>query len=314
MDLIRAYAQQVVSYLPAKGRDEVASEIYANLSEEFEDWRAGHPGRGSADFLDATKMHPMKYATQMADGSSTCLIGPRLYFSFISALKIGASITAGLYFFLAVLVALTSGSAVRSFIGVFAGLPETLLWVSAAILGVFVALEKSGEDADWLEEWSAKDLKPIDGRQPISRIETFFDLGLSTLILLWVLDIVRLPLLIQQDGAWIEDWIVSLPPWFWWVAGGLLVFDIVFSVLRLLRTHWTSRLRLTTIATNSVWIALLLFAARQPELLKVSEPLQENLSDVLPFLDRAVRGILLTICAALAVEAIVHAIRLARQR
>ena len=160
MDMIRAYAEHVASYLPTKGREDVATEIYANICEEFEDWRSEHPEGNPADYLDETKPHPMRYATQMAEESSTWLIGPQFYFSFISALKVGASITTGFYLFLAVVVALTSGSYIKSFLGVFAGLPATLLWVSAAILGVFVAIERSGERASWLDDWSSKDLRP----------------------------------------------------------------------------------------------------------------------------------------------------------
>lgn len=310
MDMIKAYAEQVASYLPASGREDVASEIYANLSEEFEDWLPAHPEANAAGFLDATKPHPMKYATQLADRASTWLIGPQFYFSFISALKAGASITTGLYFVLAVVVALTSGAYVRSFIGVFTDLPGTLLWVSAIILGVFVAIERSGEGANWLDDWTSKDLKPIGGRQPISRVETFFDLGLSTLGLLLVLNIVELPLLVRHDGAWINDWSLQLPAWTWWAAGALFAWDIGFCVIRLFRSHWSPPLRLTTIATNAAWVGLLLFIANQPDLLQVTGASAEELKDVTPFFNRVAHGTVLVIVAILAWDTISHAWRL----
>ena len=53
MDYLKAYAHQVVSYHPEKGRDELFAELYDELREEFSDWQAEHTEGDEAAFLDA---------------------------------------------------------------------------------------------------------------------------------------------------------------------------------------------------------------------------------------------------------------------
>ena len=93
MDLLKSYALEVVSYHPEKVRDEMFAEIYDDLCESCSDWMAQHPGSSEADYLDERGEHPMRYATRLAAEGQAWLIGPRFYFSFISALKIGATMT-----------------------------------------------------------------------------------------------------------------------------------------------------------------------------------------------------------------------------
>jgi hypothetical protein len=312
MDVLKAYAHQVVSYHPAKARDDLFAEIYDELCEEFSDWKAAHPGGDEAAFIDAEKQHPMRFATRLAAEGSAYLVGPQFYFSFISALKIGATITSMVFLVLGVISAIASGDYPWSFLRVLSGIPQALLWVGACILGVFIALEKSGERANWLDDWSASDLKPLDSHQQISRGETLFDLGISILALLWVLDIVNLPATIRVDGSWSGDWVLQLPGWFWIAAGALLVFDIAYSLLRLTRNLWTAPLRLASVVTNVLWISLLGYAIAQPQLVAIAGDMPEQVTNLLPIVDRAVSGVLLVICAIVAWDTVTHVWRLRR--
>ena len=193
-------------------------------------------------------------------------------------------------------------------------IPESLLWVSAAILGVFIALEKSGERASWLDDWTASDLKPIDSHQQISRTETFFDLGISTLTLLWLLDIIHFPAVIRHGGVWITEWAIHLPAWFWMVVGAMLVFDVAYCLLRLMRVYWSKQLRLTTIITNVLWIALLAFSIAQPELLSFQDPVPAEFPDFLPIVNKILIVTLVFICIILAWETLTHTWRLVWQQ
>ena len=69
--------------------------------------------------------------------------------------------------------------------------------------------------------------------------------------------------MVSHDGAWIRDWVISLPDWVWPLAGLLLVIDIVFSIYRLTRSLWTRNMRLITVVTQLIWIALLAYVASQ---------------------------------------------------
>ena len=312
MDVLKSYAHQVVSYHPEKARDDLFAEIYDELCEEFQDWQQQNPGQSEADFLDANREHPMKFATRLAAEDSAYLVGPQFYFSFISALKIGATLVAGFYLFLAILNALASGLNLRAFFSVLATIPVTLLWVSAAILGVFIALEKSGERASWLDDWSAADLKPIDEHKQISRGETLFDLGIAVLALLWLVDIIHVPLIVDADGRLLGDWLINLPDWFWIAAGALLVFDIAYALFRLTRNFWSPRLRLTSIAANLLWFALLGFAITQPDLLALQGEPTATQQDLLLIINRVLKGSLAVVCAIVAWDTVTHLWRLRR--
>jgi len=308
MNLLKAYAHQVVSYHPPADRDELFAEIYDEICEEYTDQRKKNSALSEADFLDANKQHPMKYATQLATDSSSYLVGPQFYFSFLSTLKTGASLTAGIYLVIAVVASLGSANQWRTFYSVLFEIPGTLLWVGAVILGIFVALEKGGEKATWLDNWKASDLKVADSHQSISRSEAFFDLGLSTIGLLWIIDIIQFPIVIGADHAWYGNWMVLLPDWCWIALAALFIFDIGFSLLRMTRNLWTTRLRLTTVVTNILWISIIGFIALQPQLLEVTGPVTETITDLIPALNRALK-ISLVVVAAIVVWDTVSQIR-----
>jgi len=310
-DYFRAYAHRVASYHPAAQRDEMFAEVYDELCEEFADWQADHPDRGEIEFLQAMRPHPVKFATQLAGANAACLVGPAFYFSFVSALKTAMAVVVGMHLVVAVVSVLGGTSVLNATVNMLTGLPGTLLWVGACVLGVFVALEKSGEQASWLEKWDASKLEPADGQREISRFETAFDLGLSTLLLLWLLEIVRFPAVIRPEDPWAGDWAVNLPDVAWLAAGALLAWDIAFAVYRLGRTFWTPRLRLLTIAGNVPWLALLAYAISVPGLLSV-EP--DAAGKLLPVAERALKGGLSVVFAIIAWDTLSHAWRLFRSR
>jgi hypothetical protein len=55
MDILKSYAHQVVSYHPEKARDDLFTELYNELCEEFDDWQEEHPDGDEAAFLDAKR-------------------------------------------------------------------------------------------------------------------------------------------------------------------------------------------------------------------------------------------------------------------
>ena len=229
------------------------------------------------EFLNNTRPHPVKYATRLAAEGSAYLVGPQFYFSFISALKIGATLTGAAYLALAAIYTSISGFHLGTFLRVFSGFPLTLLWVSAAILGVFVALEKSGERASWLDKWSAADLEQIDDNKPMSRGHTLFDLGIAVLALLWLVDIIQVPAFIDLESSSVSYWLIDLPDWFWIAVGVMLVFDIA-----------------------------------QPDLLSIQGESADLSPDLLQMAKNAVRGMLGCVCAILAWDTVIHIWRLTR--
>lgn len=306
-DLFKAYSHQVASYHPAELRDELFAEVYDELCEEFGDWATAHPGQGQAEFLNSERQHPMKLATDLAAEGSAYLVGPRFYYSFLSTLKAVLAIVVVAHVGLAAVSVLTGTGIPAAAWGMLTALPGTLLWTGAAVLGVFVALEKSGEKASWLDKWDASDLRPADSHNEISRFETSFDLALSTLALLWILDIVTIPAVVRHDGQWVSEFSLNVPELAWWAAGLLFAFDIAFSLYRLGRTLWTRRLRLVTVASNLLWLVLLTYVVTRPELLATAH---EDAETFLVFVEKALKGGLLVAVAIVAWETLSHAWKL----
>lgn len=267
MDLLKAYVQQVVSYHPATSRDELFAEIYDEICEEYTDLKLDNPTLSEAEFLDVKKLHPMKYATQLAAGSSAYLIGPQLYFSFISALKIGTIITVVIHTIIAAIIAVQSENLWGSFLYMIFEIPSTLLWVGIVILTIFTVLEKSGQQASWLDSWQSSNLSVSDDYQKISHGELLFDFVTSTIGLLWVLELIKMPTVLDSNKVEILDWVVLLPNWFWFVVIALLVSELVFSIVRLSRHYWTQNLRLITITTNVIWLAMIGFALSHSQII-----------------------------------------------
>ena len=305
MDYLSAYAQEVVSHYPEKIREEMFAEIYDELCEEYADWSEANEEATQAKFLEELKGHPIRYATRLAPEGQAYLIGPRFYYSFISAIKVAALVVAIVFTILAVITALASGSFLSSFIGMMVAIPGTLVWVFAIIAIVFVCLERTGEKASWLENWKAGDLKPVQSHHAIKKGETFFELALSLLLLFWILDVVPFPSVVWHDGAWMEGWKLMLPEWFFFLFGGLLVADIVFSVYKLTRRSWVTHLRSTQIVVNITWIGLLAFALAQPELIANGSD-SEFVVKMLPLLNNILKSILFVSCLIIAYDTLMH--------
>ncbi|MFT5138379.1 MAG: hypothetical protein ACI9H8_001735 [Lysobacterales bacterium] len=306
MDFLKSYAHQVVSYHPEKGRDELFTELYNELHEEFADWQDEHPEGDEITFLDAQKDHPIRFATRLAPEGSAYLIGPQFYYSFISALKVATVVTIGLHLFLGAISALSSGAYFGSFTRLLVAVPATLIWIYASIIGVFIALEKSGEKATWLDNWSASKLSPIDSHQPISKGETFTDLGISLLGLLWLLDIVQFPLVIGRDGGWITGWTANLPESIWLVIGIFLAIDIAYCVFRLVKNFWSPQLRYLTMIFNIAWIALLSYVASQTQLISLNDIETVKMQGLETLINNVVHGVLYVIVVILAVDTLKH--------
>ena len=310
MELLKSYAHQVASYHPAKDRDELFAEVYDELCEEFADWSASHPGGDEVAFLNANRQHPMRHATHLAGEHQNYLIGPQFYYSFIEALKAAAGITAGIYLAFGIVSALSSGAWVSSMLKMLFAWPHTLMWVALVILGVFVALERSGERAAWLERWKASDLKPLDSHARVSRVEAFFDIGWDVLCLLWITRLVEVPTLIWHHGEPVFGWVLNLPSVLLVIAGGLFAFDIAFSLLRLWHGFWSRRLRWTNIANNLAGIALLAWALSHRPMLSVLGPPEEDLEVLQGLVNLSLNWLLVGIGLALAWDALSHAWRL----
>ena len=314
MDFLKTYAHQVVSYHPEKARDDLFNELYNELCEEFDDWQEEHPDGGEAAFLDAKKEHPMRFATRLAPEGSAYLIGPQFYYSFISALKVATFVTIGFHLFMGAITALGSGAYFGSITRSLMAVLGTLVWVYASILGVFILLEKSGEKATWLNNWTSSKLDPIDGHQPISKSEIFVDLGFCLLGLLWLMEIIPFPFIVGYDEKWISGWTFNLTDQFWAGIGILLVIEIAHCIYRLVKIFWSPKLRLLSIVSNMVWIGLFSYFANQALLVSPGELASEGMQDLQGLINKVIDGILYGVMIVLALDTMNHVWKLLKHK
>jgi hypothetical protein len=264
MDLLRAYAEKVSSYLPQKIRSETADELYDSLCEEFQE-QAEQSDLSESDFV-RSQIHPIKRATQLGEGEKLYLIGPGFYLSFIQAIKVAAMVVAVIHVGLFALTAWTSDNLIQVFLQTMSNYVSSFTNVAFIIGLIFIVIEKTGERADWLDSWNVKDLERSYGKQKISKFETLFELNVAVIVFLWLTKAIELPAMMRIDGVWLADMMVNIPDLVLSIMIGMLAFDILVSAFKLLRGYWSSMLRVATLVSSLIWIGLLVAVIQIDEL------------------------------------------------
>lgn len=256
MELLKAYANKVASYLPAQQRESMRDEIYADLCDEFDDYQT------SVESLLANKPHPMRYAAQLAEPNQGYLIGPQFYFSYLETLKGVAAVICVVFIVLGLLEFDTSRSLIGSLLRMGSSILEAIVWNAAIVTGIFIALERGGERASWLDTWKVDSLKHWQSAQRISRTTIAFELGMSIFLLAWLLGIFEPPTFFWR-GQRVEDVQLMITDGLRWAFIALLLVDILQAVWQFFEPVWSDPKRWTRIGFNALWIIALLLAWTQ---------------------------------------------------
>lgn len=193
MELIDRYIYAVTEHLPADSREDVSNELCANIEDMLPDNATNDDVRAVLEKLG----NPIKLANEYYQ-TKKYLIGPSLYDSYISVLKLVVGIVAVVFVSISLLdMMLTpSGNAelfemsIDSFVNMFIGISVNML--VAAIQGItqaflwvtltFAILERTKINEGKLpftnKKWSIDDLPtlPIPDKKKISRGETIFSM------------------------------------------------------------------------------------------------------------------------------------------
>jgi hypothetical protein len=190
MKLIDRYVYAVTERLPEDTREDVSRELHANI----EDMLPENPTESDVRLVLEELGNPMKLADEYSPNKKY-LIGPGLYDSYFSVLKLVIGIVAS------VLVGITllewafdppvSGKLtemsiqffVNMVVTVIQGVLQSSLWVTV----VFAVLERSGVNEGKIpfvkKKWSLDDLPtiPVSSKRKISRVETVFSMFCTVL-------------------------------------------------------------------------------------------------------------------------------------
>lgn len=314
MDLLRAYAEKVSSYLPQKIRSETADELYDSLCEEFQE----HAEQGEVSELDfvQSQIHPIKRATQLGENEKLYLIGPGFYLSFIQAVKVAAMVVAVIHVGLFALSAWTSDNLIQVFSQTMSNYVSAFTNVAFIIGLIFIVIEKTGERADWLDSWNVKDLERSYGKQKISKFESLFELNVAVIVFLWLTKAIELPAITRIDGVWLADLMVNIPDVLLSFMIGMLAFDILVSAFKLLRGYWSSMLRVATLASNLIWIGLLVMVIQIERV--VTEDMLEgavdlNLADIVSSINTGIDTVLTVAIIFIAWDSVTQVYRLSQK-
>jgi len=255
MDIIRAYADKAASYLPKNIRQDTADELYDSLSEQLEE------AEQSSDFtamdLITKQPHPIRMATQMSDSEQLHLIGPVYYLSFVEALKVAAIVIAVIHAGLFGLEAWGSDNLIQAFVKILSNFPGVYFDAVAIIGLIFVAIEKTGQRAKWLDKWKVNDLIRESQNQKISTFESIFEMNIAAIVMLWMGGFIKLPFMLHQDNGWVADIAAQIPNLIIVFIFILLAFDILMSAIKLLYRVWSPQLRIVNLISNAAWVIIL---------------------------------------------------------
>lgn len=192
MNLIEKYVYAVTEKLPESMREDIKKELHANI----EDMLPENPSEEDIKRVLEKLGNPVRLANEYS-GAKHYLIGPDVYDSYISVLKLVTGIVAVVFLIISVIEKaanpIQNEGILQMSIDIFThtlgavieGIIHGFIWVTL----VFAILERTGINEGKLpfikQKWSAEDLKEVEvsNKRRISRVETSFGMFFTMLFL-----------------------------------------------------------------------------------------------------------------------------------
>lgn len=192
MKLIDRYVYAVAERLPENIREDIKKELYANIEDMLPENPTEEDIKGVLEKLG----NPVRLANEYS-GAKRYLIGPDVYDSYISVLKLVTGIVAVAFLIISVIekaaspvpsegiLQMTIDMFTHTFGAVIEGIIHGFIWVTL----VFAILERTGINEGKLpfikQKWSVDDLKDVEvtNKGKISRVETSFGMFFTVLFL-----------------------------------------------------------------------------------------------------------------------------------
>lgn len=259
MELIESYLNEVGQFLPDEQRAAILLELGDDLVGEVEG-RAEAEGREPNEADEAYVLtqfgHPLKVASRYQPPKY--LIGPDLYPAFRQTLKTVFVVAMVAQVVIGLVVAQTNDWQIGPFalLGMFV---EILVWIVAIVVGVFIALEYSGEKLNLYENWQPRSISS-GTLGVIRRGDVITNLFSEGFFLLWWNDVVVLQNWLPGQAGQVGEFYVRLSdvwaPYFWHL-------NILFGALFLLHFYvlvrgvWRRGLLIAEIAGNTALLGLI---------------------------------------------------------
>ena len=257
MELVKSYLNEVGRFLPQEQREDILSDLRGAIEDEIAGSAeaAGRP----ATIQDEQEVlqrfgHPLKVAARYQD--QKYLIGPELYPAWWQTLKTVGIFALAIQVIVTLIMGVTGDTQIGP-LGLLYRAWELLIWVSAIITLIFIAIEYSGKRLRWYDNWRPQALAG-GSVSIINRGDIITNLVSEGFFLLWWNDVVVLQNWIPGLAEHFQLSLSSVwEPWFWPLN---LIFAICFvlHLLVLIKGVWQKQTLILELLTG---IALMGIAA-----------------------------------------------------
>lgn len=261
-DWIDRYVTEVGRMLPAQDRADVEKEIRSLLQDALEAETAGVAASDEQVFAVLHQFGPPREIA-MRYGASQWLIGPLLYPTFITVLRVVVGIVLAVSLFGA-LLSISQSPATLSVVDLVGGILNGLMQAVAWVVVIFALMERLNlrELQRAGGSWDPRSLPAAGNVDRVSTAETIVTVIFTTAF------IVILGALLDSQGRLAvhgSEWtsVAIFSPAFMryvpWIMA-LLAADVVLAVATLIRGRWTPALRALALLVNlaSIVVAALM--------------------------------------------------------
>jgi hypothetical protein len=303
---IDRYVAEVGRMLPERNRADVEKEIRSLLQDALDAEAAG-AGATDEQALAILRQFGPPREMAMRYGASQYLIGPLLYPTFVTVLRVVVGIALAVSLFGVVLSIAQAPPRLEDAFAMVGGIVGSVVQAAAWVVLVFALVERLNlrwELKQKGQAWDPSSLPPAETYDRVSAFETIVTVVFTTAFLVFLNVILDSQGRVTVEGGdWTSVAIFSAEflryiPW----LTALLAAEMVVAVVALIRGRWTTLLRLLNIALNLAMIALALVMLVGPSLAAWE------------VLDPAFRIVVAIVLVANAAEAVQQVYRLWRSR
>jgi hypothetical protein len=302
---IDRYVAEVGRVLPERNRADVEKEIRSLLQDALDAETAGAEPTDE-QVLAILRQFGSPREMAMRYGASQYLIGPLLYPTFVTVLRVVVGIVLAVSLFGVVFSIAQAPPRLEDAFAIVGGIVGSVVQAAAWVVLVFALVERLNlrELEKISTTWDPSSLPPAETYDRVSTFETIVTVVFTTAFLVFLNVILDSQGRITVEGGdWTSMGLFSAEflhyiPW----LTALLAAEMVVAVVALIRGHWTTLLRLLNIALNLAMIALALVMLAGPSLAAWE------------VLDPAFRIVVAIVLVANAAEAVQQVYRLWRSR
>ena len=244
MELLDRYLKAVKFWLPSDQRQDIIAELSEDLHSQIEDKESelGHPLNDAEVEAILKKVGPPMLVAQRYL-PPRYLIGPALFPTYSMVLRLSwmfiytpwLLIVIGLKIFASFGTAHAGAAAT----GLFEPFFRSLFIQFAVVSGVFALIERTHVNAEFLNNWNPRKQLKVRDPNRITRTSSISELSWYVMLLLWWVNVLRLPRLPAISGVSITMAPAVLR--LYWPILVLILFQGIIDCVNVFRPQWNPR-------------------------------------------------------------------------